>query len=273
MQTALGVSAVAAKAPPSELGAAQFISVNGRQLYVVSSGEDSAEGPVICIPGAIGTVETDFAGQLAGLSQVRRVVSFDPRGYGKSRPPARDWPIDFYHRDAADAHAIMQNLGYTSYSVAGWSDGANAAVLLAAKHPEAVKKLVIFGGNAWVEPKDIELYEATRDVKKHWSKGMLSMHLPVYGDDLQPMWDGFCDAMKALLEAGGDICQGEAKCVRCPTLVLAGAKDAMVPMYHAEFYHRNIAGSRLHVFPEGKHNIHIKYRDEFNRIVSEFLSG
>merc|ERR1712224_36109 len=89
-----------------------------------------------------------------------------PRGYGKSRPPVRDWPADFYHRDASDAHAIMEQLGYKSYSVIGWSDGANAAVILAAKWPEAVAKLVIFGGNAWVEQADIDGYEATRDVKK-----------------------------------------------------------------------------------------------------------
>merc|ERR1712154_403839 len=101
---------------------------------------------------------------------------------------------------------------------------------------------------------------------------MLDTHLPVYGDDLQPMWDGFCDAMRVLLSAGGDICKGEAQLVRCPTFILAGAKDAMVPMYHPEWYCRNISNSRLHVFPEGKYNIHIKYADEFNKLVLEFLA-
>ena len=39
--------------------------------------------PVICLPGAMGTAETDFAAQLEGLAPSLGVVAFDPRGYGK----------------------------------------------------------------------------------------------------------------------------------------------------------------------------------------------
>jgi len=249
-----------------------MVEANGRQFFVVCNGEDSGGSPVICMPGAMGTAETDFSMQLKGFAGKHRVVSFDPRGYGKSRPPVRDWPTDFYHRDAEDAHAIMGQLGFASYSVVGWSDGANAATILAAKRPEAVQKLVIFGGNAWVEQEDIDSYEATRDVKKNWSKRMLDLHVPVYGDELQPMWDGFCDAMKAIMARGGDICQGEAKALKCPTFVLAGGKDPIVPTYHPEWFAKNIPNARLHTFPDGKHNIHIKYAEEFNKLVLDFLA-
>jgi len=262
---------MAATAPPSDVGSTQYAMANGRQLFVVSSGEDSAAGPVICIPGAIGTAETDFSGQLLGLSERHRVVSFDPCGYGKSRPPVRNWK-NFYYQDGEDAHAVMESLGYSKYNVIGWSDGANAATLLAARRPDAVQKLVIFGGNAWVEQQDIDLYEQTRDVKTHWSKGMLAKHLPVYGDDLQPMWDGFCDAMKAIMDAGGDVCQVQAKSIQCPTFVLAGAKDAMAPIHHPQWLSENIPNARLHVFPDGKHNMHIKYKDDFNKMVLDFLA-
>lgn len=40
--------------------------------------------PVICLPGAMGTAETDFALQLEGFAPAMGVVAFDPRGYGKS---------------------------------------------------------------------------------------------------------------------------------------------------------------------------------------------
>ena len=58
--------------------------------------------------------------QLTGLSDSHQVVSYDPRGYGKSRPPVRDFPLDFYQRDAADAAALMAALGHESYAVMGW---------------------------------------------------------------------------------------------------------------------------------------------------------
>jgi valacyclovir hydrolase len=60
--------------------------------------------------------------------------------------------------------------------------------------------------------------------------------------------------------------------VRAPALVLHGAKDPLTPGLHAEAIHRGIAGSRLHIFPEGKHNIHIRYADEFNALVHAFLT-
>jgi valacyclovir hydrolase len=60
--------------------------------------------------------------------------------------------------------------------------------------------------------------------------------------------------------------------VKCPTLVLHGAKDPLVPGLHPEAIHRGIAQSRLHIFPEGKHNIHLKYADEFNAIAFAFLT-
>ena len=44
-------------------------------------------------------------------------------------------------------------------------------------------------------------------------------------------------------------------------------------MFHPEWFHKNIPGARLHVFPEGKHNIHIKYADEFNKLVLDFFAG
>ena len=47
-----------------------------------------------------------------GLSDTFHVVSFDPRGYGRSRPPSRDFPVGFYQRDADDAAALMRSLGH-----------------------------------------------------------------------------------------------------------------------------------------------------------------
>jgi len=56
-----------------------------------------------------GCTETDFAPQLAGLNRQKyTVIGWDPRGYGKSRPPNRDFPLDFLYRDADDAAALMQ---------------------------------------------------------------------------------------------------------------------------------------------------------------------
>jgi len=250
----------------------QHIEVNGRQLFVVSSGDLHAGVPVLCMPGAMGTAETDFGPQLDGLSHRHGVVSLDPRGYGKSRPPSRRYPADFYHVDAADAAGVMQALGCSTYHVMGWSDGAISATILAAKNPEAVRKLAVFGIQASITKEDVDTYEGMRDVEKAWSARMLATHRAVYGDDLQPMWSSFCDAMKMIYDAGGDFCQKEAKSLKCPTLILHGEKDPIVPTHHPEWFHANIPGSKMYTFPGGKHNIHLKFAEEFNQRVLEFFA-
>lgn len=258
-------------APPSNYGSSSYVYANGHRFYVVENG-DPTKTAVLCMPGALGTAESDFPYQLAGLADQHRVVSFDPRGYGKSRPPIRDWPSDFYPRDARDGLAIMKSLGYSSFNVVGWSDGAIAGVILAATYPDAVLKLVIFGINAWVDENDIAGYEQTRNVELQWSQRMKDVHVPVYGDDLQPMWDGFCEAMIAIFNRGGDVCKEYLRSIKCPCFLLHGAKDPIVGLQHSRWIKENLPHIKQHEFPDGKHTIHLKYPDEFNTLVLCFFA-
>lgn len=253
------------------------INVPGGELHV----ERRGTGPLalVCIPGALGTVATDFLPQMeyfgrdgSGYS----IVSFDPRGYGASRPPERVFFTDYEHhmrRDARDAYEITKVLGYPKFSVLGWSDGGNAAVILAARFPEAVSKLVIWGANSYVSDEDVKLVEELRDVSK-WSSKMREPLEAIYGEeDLPKIWGGCIDAVVKLKEEreNSSICLEEVPGVRCPTLVLHGRKDSVCPQFHAELFHKQIKQSTLFVFPEGKHNIHLRYSHEFNTMVDQFL--
>ena len=95
----------------------------------------------------------------------------------------------------------------------------------------------------------------------------------LYGKEgLQDMWSGWIDGVKKFLtERNGDICKSSLPHIKCPTLIIHGKKDPMVPDFHPEFLHKNIQGSKLHVMPEGRHNLHLRYADEFNELVTKFL--
>ena len=87
----------------------QKVNVNGVNLHYEIAG--IAPDVILCMPGALGTTRSDFGPQLNGLSDKFTVVVFDPRGYGKSIPPKRDFPQDFYDRDADDAANLMLTIG------------------------------------------------------------------------------------------------------------------------------------------------------------------
>jgi len=42
----------------------------------------------------------------------------------------------------------------------GWSDGGITAMIAAAKHPEQIDKLVIWGANAYLVEQDEKIYES-----------------------------------------------------------------------------------------------------------------
>ncbi|MBI3248035.1 MAG: alpha/beta hydrolase [Deltaproteobacteria bacterium] len=245
-----------------------YALVRGVRLYY----EDRGEGPpLLLIPGALGTGQSDFGPQLDDLpAEGIRVLAPDARGYGNSRPPEREFSLDFYRQDALDCAALMESIGCDSYAVGGWSDGAIIGLLLALQRPHNVSKLVAWGGNAYLTDEDIAAYEKTR-LLSSWSPRMVHTMGQVYGARLQELWSAWCDAMQAMYRAGGDICRQRLGEIRCPTLLLQGQKDPLVPNFHADVLHQSIAGSRLHLFPNGKHNIHQAYAQEFNRVVVDFL--
>ena len=228
--------------------------------------------PLLLIPGALGTGAGDFSAQLAWFAERGfDVIAPDPRGYGKSRPPERDYPPDFYRRDAQDMFAVMTGQGHDRFSVMGWSDGANVAALMAAQNPAQVERLVMFGGQSYLTAEEIEAFNGIRRISA-WSPRAAEAMRAIYGEALDGLWDRYVDGQVALFEAGGNLYRERLAEIRCPAFVLHGAVDPLVPVFHAQVLHRGIAGSRLHIFPEGKHNIHIRHADEFNALTHVFLT-
>ncbi len=115
----------------------------------------------------------------------------------------------------------------------------------------------------FVEVKDID----------QWSERMKAPMIKMYGEPyFREKWTAWIDAYTEIYEkGGGDIITKELSKIKCPTFIIHGAKDAMVPPEHPDYFKKNIEGAKLHVFQEGKHNLHLKYKDEFIKLVEQFL--
>ena len=258
---------------PAESGK---IEVNGAQIYYERRG--AGAHPILCMPGALGSTATDFPPQMEhfGSRNDFTIVGYDPRGYGKSRPSARQFSVDplVYEADADDAVSVMRDLGFDRFSLLGWSDGGVSAIIAAAKYPKHMRKLVVWGANAFVGDEDVRLVKPTRDLS-NWSARMKRQMEDVYGAEFPQLWFDWMDCYFGVLsdpERKGDLCKREVKRVSCPSLVAHGVKDAICPMFHAEYLARELRDSRYILFPDGKHNLHLKYAKEFNKLVEEFLN-
>jgi pimeloyl-ACP methyl ester carboxylesterase len=61
--------------------------------------------------------------------------------------------------------------------------------------------------------------------------------------------------------------------VSCPSLLIWGALDPLVPVSHGEILARGIAGSRLVVLRDAAHNPMADRPTEFNRVLLDFLDA
>ncbi|KAK5649614.1 hypothetical protein RI129_000643 [Pyrocoelia pectoralis] len=247
----------------------QQIKIEGQTINYLKEGN----GPqtILCFPGALGTIWTDFAPQIQELDKKKfTIVAWDPPGYGKSRPPGRSFTNDFYIKDADMAAKLMKELCIDKYSLLGWSDGGNSSMILSAKYPNRVQHLIIWGSNSRIFPYDITACEKIRDINS-WSEKMKRPFIKLYGDEFQILVNDWLDALHNIVNEGDNICYDILPLIKCPTLILHGNQDPMIAPEHPDILLKNIKNAKIHRFPEGKHNIHLRYSQEFNAIVSRFI--
>jgi pimeloyl-ACP methyl ester carboxylesterase len=80
-----------------------------------------------------------------GLAHRRRLVRFDARGSGMSQ---RDVADISFERWVEDLEAVVDALGLERFALIGISQSASTAIEYAARHPERVSALIVYGGFA-----------------------------------------------------------------------------------------------------------------------------
>jgi pimeloyl-ACP methyl ester carboxylesterase len=82
---------------------------------------------------------------LEGLGERHTFVRYDERGCGLSDRAPGELSLD---RGVADLESVVEAAGLDRFVLLGISQGAATAVAYAARHPERVERLVLYGGYA-----------------------------------------------------------------------------------------------------------------------------
>ena len=96
------------------------------------------------------------------LSKHHRVIRYDERGNGMSQRDVSDVSFDTWVRDL---ETVVDAAGLDRFSLLGISRGGAIAIAYAMKHPERVRKLVLYGAfpvglNHYGSPKELEARRA-----------------------------------------------------------------------------------------------------------------
>lgn len=220
--------------------------------------DEGAGLPILLMHGFTGTALSHLGRLLDELAANHRVLAPDLRGYGQSRPPLRDYPPDFYQRDADDMTALLDQLRPGPVVVLGFSDGSESAVLLAAARPDLVRGVVAWGISGVISAEMAAAalrwlpVSAWGDERAPWRAEIVATQ---GADQLEPQIAGWAAAAQAIRAAGGNICYEQAAAVRCPVLLLNG--DGEVNNLESDFFRlaARLPDCRAEIVPASGHSI------------------
>lgn len=243
-----------------------FVDIaTGAQLHY----EDVGEGePLVALHGRLGTGQRDFGDMLGWLAAGRRVLAPSLRGYGESTPKPRDFPPDFYHRDARDVLALLDALGIASARLIGFSDGGEVALVAAGMAPDRFRSVAVWGAVGVFGPELRPVIQASYPPTWLTPEEMARHGIP----NADAFALGWIRAMKHMIDAGGDVSLSLAPNITCPVLLMLGKTDTLNPEHLGRRYVEATRNGRLVMF-EGGHAIHRLHPDEFRTVLSEFLDG
>ncbi len=168
--------------------------------------------------------------------------------------------------------------------IIGFSLGAWLAMELAVLRPELVDKLVLVNAagvripNARMAELFIDDFDEMRKLLffDPSNEALIKQAMPLSIDDSRIlMW---LRAREATARVGWNPYLHNPKLqhhlhrIACPTLVLWGRQDNLIPLPHGEFLAEKIPGAKLEVFENCGHMLPFEKCDEFTERVTKFMS-
>lgn len=225
---------------------------------------------LLLVHGFAGTPTSDFAAQLPAFRREYSILAPHLHGYGRSTP-RQSYTPDYYREDVADLVELLDALELEQVLVAGFSDGAIVSLLLAALHPERVKAVAALGAQPTINEQNvagIRRWLLENPLSPEWQRQLAELHGDPYWQTLPAL---YVAAQEALVAHGGVlISEAELAAITCPTLIMHGTRDRIVPVEYAHILSEKIPRARLHLFDAG-HPAHLRYPAEYSTLVLDFL--
>ncbi|MBK9529714.1 MAG: alpha/beta hydrolase [Acidobacteria bacterium] len=242
--------------------------------------------PILLIPGFASGIWGWFCQN--SLADSLRVVTFDPRGIGRSRSGSAEMSIETF---VDDVRAVIDDLGIEKAHILGASFGGFVALEFALRFPERVGKLILActtaGGAKHVSADFAILRSFTRDPDRPLGEQIRRFFRPAFTEEFNAEHADTVEEVCRLREENEvteetysaqlhtafsfdvDLRLDE---ITNETLVITGDQDNLVPMQNSENLAAKIPNAKLKVIKNGSHMIFVENASEFNRIVVEFVS-
>jgi pimeloyl-ACP methyl ester carboxylesterase len=266
--------------------------VHGRRLNYVDIGEGEKPA-VVFVHGWGGTWQNWLENIRCAAADGRRVVAFDLPGHGHSAMARDDYTISNL---AHITETLCEELGIGPAAVVGNSMGGFISADLALQNPERVERLVLVAaaGISTNHARRTPLEVAARTVAlgsaltarrsrraalrpgvrylvmsgifRHPSR--IPLDLVLEQNIGIPLGEGFVPAVKAF--SSYDF-RDRLPEIGCPSLIIHGENDMVVPVEDADEFERLIPDARKILLRDTGHVPMMERPPTFNRLLMEFL--
>jgi len=269
----------------------RWVQVGGRAVNAV----DVGEGPAVVLVHGLGGNWQNWLEVIPTLVRAGfRAIAFDLPGFGHSEMPVQRISIPGY---GLTVDGVLDGLGVVGpAAVVGNSMGGFIAAEVAISRPQRVERLVLVSAAAlWNEQARARPLVAASKVSRFYAPLIVSgwqvlarlprlrhealrsagirnpraISAPLAYELLSGVGKpGFVDALQALYDYR---IRDRLPEIACPTLVIWGADDPLVPLRHAFEYEDLIPAARAVVFRATGHAPMLEQPERFNAALLQFL--
>lgn len=198
---------------------------------------------------------------LRDLGEIATVVRYDERGFGMSDWNVSDFSLEARHRDL---EALVEATGFKRFALLGMSGGSPVAMAYAARHPERVTRLILYGAVSpeptTFEGQKLDVEETFRSmIRVGWAtedalfrRVFTRIYIPNaseeqmrWFDDLERMSTSPENAVATRLAHQAVDVAEEIPRIVAPTLILHAVGDRAAPFGNAVKVAREIPDARL----------------------------
>lgn len=272
----------------------RWVKVQGRPINLIEIGSGD---PVLFIHG-LGGSWPNWLQQLPAIGESRRAIAFDLPGFGGSPMPASPISIPAYAQIVA---SLMDELQIASAPIVGNSMGGEITAELAISDPSRVQRMVLVSpagiSTVALAPRLPVIRGVHPLVERlsHWIGNNADQFVrrprlraaalstvaacprriaPEFAaEQIRGMGKpGFLPAIEAIVSHSRTLRERLPQ-IACPTLVLWGDEDPLVPVRDADVFAEAIPRARRVIWKETGHVAMFERAVEFNALLQGFLDA
>ncbi|ARU87413.1 alpha/beta fold hydrolase [Pseudomonas sp. M30-35] len=248
-----------------------FVGIDGMQVHIRDQGPRDDPEPLLLLHGTSASLHT-WQGWVEQLEHKHRVISIDLPGFGLTGPfPDGNYTVERYQRFLQQ---LFAQLKLKRVTLIGNSFGGQLAWLYALNQPQQVGRLVLVDAAGYPRQSN-SVPLGFRLAQNPILAPLMGKILPykmiessvrnVYGDPSKvtdelidryyqlTLREGNRQALRERFHQVKNTGYAQLKQLQVPTLIIWGGEDRLIPVFSAERFATDIAGSRLVIFEDLGH--------------------